>query len=258
LRSGIGGPAVGKYLRLHPVAGLVGVYGEDQRAWWGPPHSVAIDEFADPGDGYGFLIEGAQYTTGASAAFIPLSSGAQHKELLSVSANASWAIALVRDHGYGEVTIDANGEAVPYYAVTDEVDLANLRRGVDALARAHRAAGAIQIATLADGLPTWRWGEDLDAYVARIHAIPFRFGGYRMFSAHQMGSCRMGADPRTSVAGPYGELHDAPGVWIGDGSGFPTASGVNPMITIMALAHRTADAIAAAAGKPRADVTAKA
>jgi choline dehydrogenase-like flavoprotein len=34
-------------------------------------------------------------------------------------------------------------------------------------------------------------------------------------------------------------------VWIGDGSGFPTSSGVNPMVTIMALAHRTAAAIAA-------------
>ena len=73
-----------------------------------------------------------------------------------------------------------------------------------------------------------------------------------------MGSCRMGADPATSVAGPSGELHDTPGVWIGDGSAFPTASGVNPMISIMALAHRTAEAIAAAAGKPTTDVAAKA
>jgi choline dehydrogenase-like flavoprotein len=56
----------------------------------------------------------------------------------------------------------------------------------------------------------------------------------------------MGSDPETSVANPLGELHDTPGVWIGDASAFPTASGVNPMVTIMALAHRTAGAIAAA------------
>ena len=67
--------------------------------------------------------------------------------------------------------------------------------------------------------------------------------GFRLFSAHQMGTCRMGADPQTSVANPYGELHDTPGVWIGDASAFPTASGTNPMITIMALAHRTGEAI---------------
>ena len=70
----------------------------------------------------------------------------------------------------------------------------------------------------------------------------------------------MGADPQTSVADPWGELHDVKGVWIGDGSAFPTPSGTNPMVSIMALAHRTAEAIAgtrdeapaAAAGAPAA------
>ena len=56
-------------------------------------------------------------------------------------------------------------------------------------------------------------------------------------------------DPATSVADPRGELHDTPGVWIGDASAFPTSSGTNPMITIMALARRTAEAIAADAGR---------
>jgi choline dehydrogenase-like flavoprotein len=62
----------------------------------------------------------------------------------------------------------------------------------------------------------------------------------------------MGTDPKTSVAGPWGELHDTKGVWIGDASAFPTSSGTNPMITIMALAHRTADAIASAADRTAA------
>jgi choline dehydrogenase-like flavoprotein len=66
-----------------------------------------------------------------------------------------------------------------------------------------------------------------------------------MGSAHQMGSARMGSDPATSVAAPTGELHDVPGVWIGDTSAFPTPSGANPMLTCMALAHRTAEHIAA-------------
>jgi choline dehydrogenase-like flavoprotein len=57
----------------------------------------------------------------------------------------------------------------------------------------------------------------------------------------------MGSDRERSVAGPWGELHDVKGVWIGDGSAFPTSSGTNPMITIMALAHRNAEAVAAAA-----------
>jgi choline dehydrogenase-like flavoprotein len=53
----------------------------------------------------------------------------------------------------------------------------------------------------------------------------------------------MGKDPATSVADPWGQLHDTQGVWIGDASAFPSASGTNPMITTMALAHRTAENI---------------
>jgi len=53
----------------------------------------------------------------------------------------------------------------------------------------------------------------------------------------------MGSDPATSVANPWGELHDTPGVWVGDASALPTATGVNPMISTMAIAHRTAEAI---------------
>lgn len=69
---------------------------------------------------------------------------------------------------------------------------------------------------------------------------------FALFSPHQMGSCRMGTDPATSVADPRGELYDTPGVWIGDASAFPSPSGTNPMLTIMALARRTAHAVAAA------------
>lgn len=58
----------------------------------------------------------------------------------------------------------------------------------------------------------------------------------------------MGEDLKTSVADPRGELHDAKGVWIGDGSAFPSSSGTNPMVSIMALARRTAFAIAEDAG----------
>jgi choline dehydrogenase-like flavoprotein len=54
----------------------------------------------------------------------------------------------------------------------------------------------------------------------------------------------MGSDPATSVADGRGELHDVKGVWIGDASAFPSATGTNPMGTVMALAHRTAEAIA--------------
>ena len=96
----------------------------------------------------------------------------------------------------------------------------------------------------------------MERYLERLERVPLRAGGFKLFAAHQMGTCRMGSDPQTSVAGPWGELHDTPGVWIGDASAFPTSSGTNPMITIMALAHRTGEAILAASPAAAATATA--
>ena len=244
LRSGIGGPAAGQYLRLHPCIAVFGQYGEDQRAWWGAPHTFLSDEFADLGDGYGFLIEATQYTTALGASALPWTSGAEHKELLADFKLGASFIALTRDHGHGHVTVDANGEALPFYSVEDPVDVRSILTGVEKIVRLHHAAGARQIFSLAGGLPRWRVGDSLDDFIARAQRVPLRAGGHKLFSAHQMGSCRMGTDPATSVANPWGELHDTPGVYIGDGSAFPTPSGTNPMVSIMALAHRTAEAIA--------------
>ena len=55
-----------------------------------------------------------------------------------------------------------------------------------------------------------------------------------------MSTARMGADPRRSVADPDGAVRGVHGVWVADASAFPTASGVNPTMTIMALAMRSA------------------
>jgi choline dehydrogenase-like flavoprotein len=247
LRSGIGGPAVGHNLHLHPCTAVFGYYGEDQRSWWGAPHTGVVDEFANVEDGYGFLIETAQYTTGLGASALPFTNPLRHKELVHEFARGASFIGLLRDRGAGRVTIDGDGNAVHHYSLTDELDVRNTHRAIDAQAKLHEAAGAEEIYSLAAGLPRWQRGEDLDAFVSQAQRIPLAAGGQKLFSAHQMGSCRMGVDRQSSVAGPWGELHDTPGVWIGDGSAMPTASGTNPMISIMALAHRTAEAIAASA-----------
>jgi len=59
-------------------------------------------------------------------------------------------------------------------------------------------------------------------------------------SAHPLGTCRMGDDPDKSVVDRWGACHDVPGLYICDGSIFPTSAAVNPALTIMALASRTA------------------
>jgi choline dehydrogenase-like flavoprotein len=183
---------------------------------------------------------------GISGAATPWHSGRQHKEDLAAFRTTSGLIFLIRDRGHGRVDVDAAGNAVPSYLLADELDIDNFHAGLAAVAKLHEAAGAERIVAISRKGLEWRRGEDFGAFLGALgqtSLAPFEHG---VFSAHQMGSCRMGNDPATSVANPWGELHDTPGVWIGDASAFPTASGTNPMVTIMALARRTAHAIAAA------------
>jgi acyl-CoA reductase-like NAD-dependent aldehyde dehydrogenase/choline dehydrogenase-like flavoprotein len=246
LRSGIGGPAVGQYLRLHPSTAVSGFYDEDTRAWFGPPQAALSHEFENLENGYGFLIECSQHTTGLFAGALDWESGREHKERMLDWPHVAAFIILVRDRGHGRVGVDRAGNAVAEYRLEDELDQHNIRRGIAELIRLQEAAGAERIASLARNAPEWERGEDLDPFIARIAGGSLEPRQHKVFSAHQMGTCRMGPDPATSVANPWGELHDTPGVWIGDASAFPTASGTNPMVTIMALARRTAHAIAAA------------
>ena len=159
-------------------------------------------------------------------------------------------IGLARDRGHGSVTIDAAGNAVIHYALTDELDVRIAQRSIEAQVRLHAAGGAREIVPFAATTTRWRAGDDLEKFIAAIQHIPLGAGGHKLFSAHQMSSCRMGSDPGTSVANPSGELHDTPGVWMGDASALPTATGVNPMISTMAMAHRTAEAVAQSAAAP--------
>jgi choline dehydrogenase-like flavoprotein len=156
-------------------------------------------------------------------------------------------VILVRDRGHGRVTIDGAGNPVPHYELADELDVRHFRRGLAELVRMHDAAGAREVLALSRKLQHWHrdGGEPVEAFARRVHDGPLTPYEHALFSLHHMGSARMGADPGTSVADPWGELHDTPGVWIGDASAFPSASGTNPMITTMALARRTAEAMCA-------------
>lgn len=240
LRSGIGGPAVGKHLRLHPAYLVVGAYDEPVEGWSGQIQSLVSDAFADLEDGAGFLIEATGMFPGLIGATYPWEDGARHKELMQAVRWHAPFISVARDHGSGEVVIDDLGRAVVRWSLDDPVDRRMAVRANTELARLHRAAGAREVFTCHRRELRWRQGDDFDAFLERVQAASYDANDIACFTAHQMGSCRMGSDPETSVADGRGELHDTGGVWIGDASAFPTAPGVNPMVSIMALAHRTA------------------
>ncbi|MGZ6869387.1 MAG: FAD-dependent oxidoreductase [Frankiaceae bacterium] len=254
LRSGIGGPAVGRNLKLHPAVGVAGIYAEPQASWWGPPQAAILDEFAgkdaDGTGAYGYLIEGIQHSLGLIAATVPWNSAAESKELISKLGRTSFFVGLTQDRGAGTVTIDEAGNAEHRYPLDDELDRKHVYEALESMIRLHEAAGAQEVLIACPGLRLWHRGEDLDAFIADVRTRPLGFGGVPMFSGHQMGSARMGTDPVTSVAQPTGELHDVAGVWIGDTSAFPTCSGVNPMVSCMALARRTANFISEAVYSP--------
>ena len=242
LRSGIGGPAAGDYLRLHPATAIGAYYAEAQKGWWGAPQTALSTSFANLEDGYGYLVETSHASPGVSGSAVPWESAAQHKADMARGPVTSALVFLIRDHGHGQVTIDAAGNPVVGYELSDPLDLRIFRHGMRQLVLLHDAAGAEEIVTFHRKRTAWVRGgdESIEAFAQRVHDGPLTPYDHASFSLHHMGSARMGTDPATSVANPDGELHDTPGVYIGDASAFPTASGTNPMLTTMALAHRTA------------------
>jgi choline dehydrogenase-like flavoprotein len=240
LRSGIGGPAVGAELRLHPASLVTGIYDEPQDPWYGPAMAGIMNEFAEVNDCHGYIVECVQHLPGLFTTVVPWLSGAQHKELTrKYRYRADWVF-IVKDRGAGTVTINENGESAHWYPFTDELDRRHFREAAVTAIRMQEAAGAQQIFLAGQPFAPWRRGEDLEAFIEKVNQVPIGPGGTPVFSAHQMCSAKLGSDPQTCVAKPDGELHDTTGVWIADASGMPCCSGVNPMVSVMALARRTA------------------
>ncbi|HVR10951.1 MAG TPA: GMC family oxidoreductase N-terminal domain-containing protein [Thermoanaerobaculia bacterium] len=260
LRSGIGGPAVGQCLHVQPGGAVYGVYAEPQHGWWGSPMTANCEQFVDvSGDGYGFYMEIPAFGPGFVASVIPWSGGRQHKEVMTKVPHVSTFIWFLRDKSCGKVTIDQAGNSVANYALDDPVDQQNFRRAAVEAVRIHEAAGAREILfSLSNRQLAWKRGQSLAGFIATILRQPLLGGAQPMISAHQLSTCAMGSDPAVCVADTNGELHDVAGVWIGDASACPTALGANPMVTIMALAERTADRMSGASRRDAAALPAAA
>jgi gluconate 2-dehydrogenase alpha chain len=69
-----------------------------------------------------------------------------------------------------------------------------------------------------------------------------RFNG--VVSSHDLGGCRMGEDPATSVVDPDLRVHDTPGLYVFSTAVFPTCPGVNPTLTMWAVCWRAAERLA--------------
>src|SRR3954466_14081244 len=101
LRSGIGGPAVGRHLHLHPTTAFMGFYADEQRAWWGAPMSALVDEFANVEAGHGFMARSAQWAPSIIAGGVGRASAPRHKETMARLGHGARLIGLQRDRRHG-------------------------------------------------------------------------------------------------------------------------------------------------------------
>jgi choline dehydrogenase-like flavoprotein len=219
-------------------------------------------EFGRPdGERNAYVIESAPGHPGLIALALPWEGTDEHAALLNRIGHVSPLIAVTRDGGEGRVRRTSAGNARIDYAL-DTRGVATLRHGLASMAELARAAGARSI--VAAGTPP-RWhgrdraatGDEARAFVVYQDALRrFDFAPNRgaVFSAHQMGSVRMGAAVADHPCDPDGRVRTKAGspvrgLYVGDGSMFPTGIGVNPQITIMALARRVARTVLAE-GRP--------
>jgi choline dehydrogenase-like flavoprotein len=246
LRSGIANPIIGTNLRLHPTVPVFGEYDELIEPWTGPMLTRYVNQWANlDGRHYGFVVEHPPAHAGIIGLGQVWLSGEQHKALVARTRNQAVFIAITRDRDGGRVSVNKQGQPVMDYALS-RYDGAHVLRGVQECFRLHAAAGARTIGGPHAGLAPFRNdGADLEPYLQRVQRLGFAANSLMVFSAHQMGTCRMGGRRSQAVLTPQGESWDVRNLFVADASAFPTASGVNPMITVMALAHLTAQAVKA-------------
>jgi choline dehydrogenase-like flavoprotein len=245
LRSGLRNKNIGRHLRLHPVTAPFGLYEDPIRSWDGPPQTRLSEALADlDGQGYGVRLEVAPAHPGLWASALPWTSGHDHKRLMAQLNRMANVIAITRDRGSGWISLDRFGDPVLNYQL-DPYDAVHLARGLEEAIRVHRAAGAIRIMSPHSRPVVYERGKgDFDDYLSAVRSqslAPNRIG---LFSAHQMGSCRIASDPARGAVRPDGQTWEVSGLFVADGSVFPTACGVNPMVPILATAHFLSGAIA--------------
>ncbi len=246
LRSGLGGPAVGKYLHLHPATAITAHMSEPIQGWNGVMQAAYSRQFADlDGRGYGAILETGPTHMAVPANAIGWENGRAFKDMMRKFGYATSVVIITRDRDWGSITVNRQGVPVINYKVSP-YDTSHARTAVAGAVRLLAAAGAKEISSLNAIPQVYRPGmsESIEGYMGRLDKQGWGPHQTAFFSYHQMGSARMGSDRQTSVVNENNECHTTPGLFVTDAAAFPGASGVNPMITIQTIAHRAAGYIA--------------
>ena len=161
-------------------------------------------------------------------------------------AETSFFIALVRDRASGRVREGENGRPIIEYS-PGKLERELLCRGVQEAARVHWAAGAHEILSPHTRKHCFQRRSEsragIEEFCAQLVHEPVDHNWMALYSAHQMGTARMGRSERDAVCNVEGEVFGVKNLFVADASAFPASSGVNPMLTIMAIAKHTAQFI---------------
>jgi choline dehydrogenase-like flavoprotein len=240
-KSGLQHPQIGRNLYLHPVVATAGFYATDTTPWYGPMMSVVVKEFERLEGNFGFRLECPPIHPGLAAFALSWESAAHTKADMLGLRRLGVHICLVRDKFGGRVEVGKkSGQPVLHYEV-HPFDQKHLVTAMQHSTDAHVAAGAVQMSILHNQPMhlTPQEGDDVAAFKAAIARKNWGSNRMGVFSAHQMGTCRMGGNSNAPVQ-PNGETREVKNLFVADASLFPSASGTNPMLSVQALAYHVA------------------
>ena len=225
--------AVGKYLMDHQYqAGAFATFEgfDDQYYFGGRPNGIYLARFRNVVDQHPDFIRGYGYQGGASRSGVMRGAsesglGAAYKD--SLSQPGPWTMRL---HGFGEVLPYEDNAVTLNHDVTDVNGLPTLN--IHCTHRENERKMRLDYIEQAKEMLQAAGGKDVQTWNGVDHPG---------FGIHEMGTARMGRDPKTSVLNRWNQSHDIPNLFITDGSCMASASCVNPSITYMALTARAVD-----------------
>ncbi|HEX5375649.1 MAG TPA: GMC family oxidoreductase N-terminal domain-containing protein, partial [Solirubrobacterales bacterium] len=231
-RSGLGRhPRMGRNLSIHPATGITASFEEEVIPWRGVMQSVGIEELHER---EGILLEATSNPPGMGAISAP-GYGTHLLGRLDRAANTATLGAMIADAPSGRV-FGARAPVVSYRLA--QADERRLATAVGAMARVMLAAGAKEV-ELGGGAPAVRDESEIEAAVERLDVRRLRLAAF-----HPTGTAAAGSDPSRHPVDPEGRLRGVDGVWVADGSVLPSCPGVNPQVSIMAVAAGVGEAAA--------------
>ncbi len=247
-RSGVKLRTLGRHLRLHPVTVVWGRFSERVDPWTGTLQARVSKEFANlDGNGNGFLLETAPVHPMLPGLFLGWHPDGVFRRDLHALGHLSPIGILLRDTGDGgRVRTRRDGSPRWDYTINAR-DRSHLHRAIEVGAQILMSAGATEVLGSSNLRKQWRadsTSASAQSFAGDVVGAGLGPNRHGYASFHQMGTARMGAKPSTSVVDGSCGVHGYEGLSVLDASLFPTASGVNPMITISALAHRGATLLA--------------